>query len=420
MNNSFNNNNALKSLNKDIINTNINNENILDDDFIISNNETIISKKSIKNNENKSFSKTEIINDNNLIIDEIPFYEKEKNNESNNIFKETKAESENIISEKSSFKEHTLKESLIYNYEGEILNNKKEGIGKIVYNNKIGFISFFEKNKIKGPIIITDNLGNSFQGYINDYSEFEGYFNLKLNFTKNIINNKQKYENNIILNNKTDDEIIKIFSNFINIINTYLNLSTIKYNYINIESEIQAKKEIKYGRIKYKNNSKYIGEIKQNMKHGIGIFIWEDDSRYEGEFVENRMEGWGLIYFSDNKIFQGQVLNGVPNGYGEFIWDNNNIYVGNYVKGQKEGFGIYIMNGIQKTGNKNDLISYFGFWKNGKQDGYGIVIKNKKIKRYDYDIFSGKIHSIINNKYEKIFFSDFKTLKNIVKTILNF
>ena len=65
---------------------------------------------------------------------------------------------------------------------------------------------------------------------------------------------------------------------------------------------------------------------------------------------------------------------------------------------------------------------FFGFWKNGKQDGYGIVIKNKKInyvkykegkkiKKYDYDAFSGKITRVINKKHEKIFFSDLETLK---------
>ena len=174
-----------------------------------------------------------------------------------------------------------------------------------------------------------------------------------------------------------------------------------------------------------------MGEIKNNMKHGIGIFIWPDYSRYEGQFFEDKMEGWGLIHFFDGKLFQGQILNGIPHGYGEFIWNNNNRYVGNYIKGQKEGFGIYIMNIINKNKSKNDIVTYFGFWKNGKQDGYGIVIKNKKInyvkykegkkvRQYDYDIFVGKMSKVINKKHEKIFFSDLKTLKNIIKNIIKF
>ena len=99
--------------------------------------------------------------------------------------------------------------------------------------------------------------------------------------------------------------------------------------------------------------------------------------------------------------------------------------------GQKEGFGIYIKNVENKNKMKNELVTYFGFWKNGKQDGYGIVIKNKKInyvkykegkkiRQYDYDIFMGKITKVINIKQKKIFFSDIKSLKNIIKSILQF
>ena len=143
------------------------------------------------------------------------------------------------------------------------------------------------------------------------------------------------------------------------------------------------------------------------------------------------MEGWGLIHFSDGKLFQGQILNGIPHGYGEFIWNNNNRYVGNYIKGKKEGFGIYIMNIENNNKLKKDIVTYFGFWKNGKQDGYGIIIKNKKInyvkykegkkiRQYDYEIFLGKIHKVVNKKHEKIFFSDLKTLKSLIKSIMQF
>ena len=348
-------------------------------------------------------------------------------------------------SEKDNFKENTEASEDIY-IESKLIDStiisisddaKKERIEKLVYKNKIGLMTIFENNKIKGPVIITDIKGNSFQGYINENYDFKGYFNLKLNFNKDIIKSKYKYKNDILINKnlkdpKIKEEILIIFSNFTNLVNIYLNLSTIKYNYNYIESEILNNNNINnYGTIKYRNNSKYIGEIKNNKKHGIGIFIWPDYSRYEGEFFEDKMEGWGLIHFFDGKIFQGQILNGIPHGYGEFIWANNNRYVGNYINGQKEGFGIYITNNINEKNKKNEFIVFFGFWKNGKQDGYGIVIKNKKInyvkykegkkiKKYDYDAFSGKITRVINKKHEKIFFSDLETLKNIIKIIMKF
>ena len=432
--------NTLKEINKEKIvkmpfDNNINqndlvNEIKIEDEEEIRN-ETIISKNSyIKDNENKENEKTLIINDN-IFTEDIQNYkhEEENNEDEKNInFKETNAFSVDINLESK------LIDNSIYSYNGESSIDKKEGIGKVVYKNKIGLMSIFENNKIKGPIIISDIIGNSFQGYLDENNNLNGYFNLKFNFNKDILKKKYKYNNTIIINkeeSKEQDEIILILSNYMNIVNKYLNMSTNKYNYYNIESEIYKNNINNYGIIKWRNNSKYIGEIKNNMKHGIGLFIWSDNSRYEGEFFEDKMEGWGLIHFFDGKIFQGQILNGVPHGYGEFIWTNNNRYVGNYKNGQKEGFGIYVMNIINKKKEKNEITTYFGFWKNGKQDGYGIIIKNKKInyvkykegkkiRQYDYEIFIGKISKVVNKKHEKIFFSDVKTLKNIIKYIMNF
>ena len=351
--------------------------------------------------------------------------EKESENEKNINFKETNDASENL------YLESKLIESSIYSFRGEAPNNMKEGICKFVYNNRIGLMSIYENNKIIGPIIISDTKGNSFQGYINENNNLDGYFNLKFNFNKEDIKKKYRYKIDNAKNKSKDKIEMIAVSNFMNLINIYLNLSTIKYNYFQIESIISNNNINNYGIIKWRNNSKYIGEIKNNMKHGIGIFIWPDYSRYEGQFFEDKMEGWGLIHFFDGKLFQGQILNGIPHGYGEFIWNNNNRYVGNYVKGQKEGFGIYIMNIEKNNKTKNDLVIYIGFWKNGKQEGYGIVIKNKKInyvkykegkkiRQYDYDIFLGKISKVINKKHEKIFLSDLKTLKNIIKYIMKF
>ena len=361
---------------------------------------------------------------------------KEKDKEKNINFKET-----NDISEDLNIESKLIDSSSIYSYLGDSINNKKEGIGKLVYKNKIGLMAIFDNNKIKinSPIIISDINGNSFQGYVDEDNNLNGYFELKLNFNKIFLKKKYKYKNNFFIEpdskEKEKDDPINIVINFTNLVNNYLNLSTMKYNYYNIESQIYKNNiNNNYGIIKWKNNSKYIGEIKNNTKHGIGIFIWSDGSRYEGEFSQDKIEGWGVIYFFDGKIFQGQILNGVPHGYGEFIWTNNNRYVGNYLNGQKEGFGIYIMNleNLEnKNKTKNEIVTYFGFWKNGKQDGYGIIIKNKKInyvkykegkkiRQYDYDIFIGKINKVINIKQKKIFFSDIKSLKNIIKSILQF
>ena len=447
--NNYNTFNTLKEINKE--KNNSNNKYQIKEDITFSsisnNNQKIIDNdkdEDKKENENiyKNNDNMDVDEDSNIKINKIKEFEQKFENNDYTLNEEKKDESEKNINFKETKDisedinlESNLIDSSIYSFNGSKINDKKEGIGKFVFKNKIGLMSIFENDKILGPIIITDNNGNSFQGYLDENNNLDGYFNLKFNFNKDILKKKYKYGNNIITNKDSNEskkkEEIVVLSNFISLINIYLELSNTKYNYSQIESIISKNSINDYGIIKWRNKSKYIGEIKNNRKHGIGLFIWPDDSRYEGEFFEDKMEGWGLIQFFDGKIFQGQILNGVPHGYGEFIWNNNNRYVGNYVKGQKEGFGIYIMNIEKNNKTKNDLVTYFGFWKNGKQEGYGIVIKNKKInyvkykegkkmRQYDYDIFLGKISKVINKKHEKIFFSDLKTLKNIIKYIMKF
>ena len=315
-----------------------------------------------------------------------------------------------------------------YKYIGNIIDNKKEGKGKIIYKNKIILITSFNNNKINEneTVIISDNYRNTFKGYIKG-NNFNGYCILNFNFNRHIKTKKlndRKNNTNIFKNNENDD-LINIFNNFNNLFDFYLDLSNDEYNYSYIESYISNNNINDIGIIKWRNNAIFMGEIKNGVKDGIGVFKWPDGTKYEGEFIKDRIEGLGQIYFLDGNIFRGQILNGLPHGYGEFTWNNDNKYVGNYINGKKEGFGIYIM----ISENLRGCINYFGFWKYGKQDGYGIIIKNKniiyikykegkKIKSYKNDYFIREILPNINNNYKKIFSYDIKSLRKIINYIM--
>ena len=375
------------------------------------------------NNTQTSF----IYNKPQILLDQLNEYINEEENNDNECsinknFKET-----SDISYKANIFFNNILDNSDYKYIGNLSSkDEKEGIGKIVYKNNIILLTLFNNNKIKGPILMYDKYGNIYKGYIKD-NEFNDYCILNFNFNKNMIKNKNNiktYFDNKMLNNK-NDMLINTLINYNNLFDFYLDLSDDNYNYYYMEGYILNNNINDVGIIKWKNNSSYVGEIKNGVKDGIGIFKWPDGSRYEGEFVQDRMEGWGEIYFLDGKIFKGEILDGLPHGYGEFIWNEENKYVGNYINGQKEGFGIYIM----ISGNLRGFISYFGFWKNGKQDGYGIIIKNKKmnyvkykegkkIKNYTYEIFIAEILPIIEQKYKTIFLCDCKSLRKIVNNLI--
>ena len=414
------------------INENITCNNNIENDNNLNIDKLCVSQNSdIKSNSNSNSAYTSFIyNKPQLLLEQLNGYVADDNggtySENNFIKNYNESNDDNIYTTK-------IVENKQYKYIGKIIDNKKEGIGKVIYKNNIILLSLFENNKINGAIIISDIHRNMLKGYIiNNKGEnpnFNGYCNLHFNFTKKLLNNKINIKNiinendNCIINNN-EDELIQILHNYNNIFNYFLHKSDEYYKYSFIEGYLVDNKINDVGYIKWKNNSVYMGEIKNNMRDGIGMFKWPDGTSYEGEFIKDRMEGWGQIIFLDGKIYRGTIVNGLPHGYGEFIWSNDTRYFGNYINGQKEGFGIYIM----FSDNTREYTSYFGFWKNGKQEGLGIIIKNKKmsyvkykegkkINNYQYEFFMREISR--NNNYNiDIFYKDIKSLRRIINNIL--
>ena len=54
----------------------------------------------------------------------------------------------------------------------------------------------------------------------------------------------------------------------------------------------------------------YVGDFKDDMKHGEGILHWPNGRKYEGTFSRNRMHGLGLWTETDGSIRRGEWLHG--------------------------------------------------------------------------------------------------------------
>ena len=368
---------------------------------------------------------------------------------------------------------------------GKEIENKKNGTSKIIFNDDIIFYGNYNDNNLDGPFLIENmREGNRLEGFINkDYNfiqyivltkidlqakkkkikdaihikkdENESYLeenNDKNKIKENDLDNKtedSKFKidpkdlnnlNNIIfenvfynVNEKNSDVITNKYSDIVSVITNYSKLSKIlsskKNEYTNkihnsilrIESETDKNNFNGISIVSYKDNSFYLGEIKNNFLHGIGRFQWPDGTQYLGEFNKGKLTGYGIIYYFDMRIYYGETLDGVPHGFGEFLWPDHKKYIGYYKRGEKNGFGIYVIR------NNNEKLIYFGFWKNGKQDGYGVILKNKKliytiykegklIKEHNKDFFIKKILSKKGcGKFSKMFLYDVNELKKLAK-----
>ena len=60
------------------------------------------------------------------------------------------------------------------------------------------------------------------------------------------------------------------------------------------------------------DGSKYVGEWRNNKKHGQGTFTTADGDKYVGEFIDGRLHGKGTATFADGRVEEG-------------IWENDNF-----------------------------------------------------------------------------------------------
>lgn len=112
------------------------------------------------------------------------------------------------------------------------------------------------------------------------------------------------------------------------------------------------------------NNAIYSGQMKNGMRHGVGVQVWKDGSRYEGEWRQDKANGYGRLMHADGDVYEGQWQNDTANGKGKYFhvqgavyegdwledcqhgegkeeWPDGTYYEGSYVRGKKEGKGKF-------------------------------------------------------------------------------
>ena len=81
------------------------------------------------------------------------------------------------------------------------------------------------------------------------------------------------------------------------------------------------KNNIKHGKGKltYANGDEYVGLWKDDLKHGLGKYTWSHGDEYVGEWKNNLMHGLGTYTWSDGDEYEGEWKNGI-----QYDGDTNN------------------------------------------------------------------------------------------------
>ena len=113
---------------------------------------------------------------------------------------------------------------------------------------------------------------------------------------------------------------------------------------------------IDLGTTNWTNGRKYVGEFRDDKKHGQGTFTWEDGGKYVGEYRDNKSHGLGTHTWANGSKYVGEYRDDKKHGKGTHTSANGDKYVGEYKYDKKHGKGTYTSaNGTSWTGQwRND------------------------------------------------------------------
>jgi len=163
--------------------------------------------------------------------------------------------------------------------------------------------------------------------------------------------------------------------------------------------------------IQYKNGDSYVGDLKDGLKHGKGIYKYVSGDVYEGDFKDDLSHGKGIYKWASGNVYEGDYKDDKKNGKGIYKWEDGNVYEGDYKYDKKNGKGIYKWadGDVYEGDFKDDLKHGKGIYKYVSGDVYeGDFKDNLSHGKGIYKYVSG-------NVYEGDYKDDKKNGKGILK-----
>ena len=111
------------------------------------------------------------------------------------------------------------------------------------------------------------------------------------------------------------------------------------------------------------DGNKYVGEWKDDKRHGQGTSFWADGDQHVGEYKNGKEHGHGTYRWADGDVYVGEFKDGEEHGHGTYTWADGDMYVGEHKGGTKHGHGTYLFgpNAGESAGGK-----YVGEYKDGR------------------------------------------------------
>jgi hypothetical protein len=106
-----------------------------------------------------------------------------------------------------------------------------------------------------------------------------------------------------------------------------------------------------FGTYTYSSGSKYVGEHKDNERHGQGTHTHANGDIYVGEFKDGERHGQGTNTWASGSKYVGEYKDNKRQGQGTYTWANGSKYVGEWKDNKRYGQGtLTFANGTKESG----------------------------------------------------------------------
>jgi hypothetical protein len=103
------------------------------------------------------------------------------------------------------------------------------------------------------------------------------------------------------------------------------------------------------------DGSEYNGTWRDGVMNGRGVFTWPDKSFYDGEWKDGQRNGQGLLKTADGFCYDGSWVNNAMEGRGLAMYPSGQKYEGSFSNGRREGRGtMYFTNSAVYEGRFRD------------------------------------------------------------------
>ncbi|ETO78252.1 hypothetical protein F444_06744 [Phytophthora nicotianae P1976] len=130
------------------------------------------------------------------------------------------------------------------------------------------------------------------------------------------------------------------------------------------------------------SGERFVGHFESGKFHGTGVFCAANGDRYKGQFQDNRPNGFGKFKKVTGDRYIGRTVDGLACGVGTLSTADGEVYKGHWEKDFRHGSGVcFYPNGAV----------YSGSWWRGRWSGNGIYVSSEGIK-YVGEFSKGKQH----------------------------